>query len=284
MRFIRLQNLTLVLSLFALAVFVATSAAPIAFAQSNISGDIVGTIMDASGASLPGATITVTSVEKGQPKTATSGSFGEYRVPLLAPGKYKVSVTAPGFETTTVDTSISAGVVTQMNLNLTVGKASTTVEVSSEAIQVMHVDEAQLSTSFDLQQLQDLPNPGGDLTFVAQTTPGAVMNTHGGYEGDPYLNLNNSGATNLLLGSNDVDSVTVTTNSYDAAFGGLGGAQVNEITRSGGSAWHGNLDYLWNGRVMNANSWFNKFYKSPRNFDNANQWAAAIGEIGRAHV
>src|ERR1035441_8271949 len=316
MRFIRLQNLTLVLSLFALAVFVATSAAPIAFAQSNISGDIVGTIMDASGASLPGATITVTSVEKGQPKTATSGSFGEYRVPLLAPGKYKMSVTAPGFETTTVDTSISAGVVTQMNLNLTVGKASTAVEVSSEAIQVMHVDEAQLSPSFDLQQLQDLPNPGGDLTFVAQTTPGAVMNTqggygnfstnglpgtsntftmNGGYEGDPYLNLNNSGATNLLLGGNDVETVTVTTNSFDAAFGGLGGAQVNQISRSGGNAWHGNLDYLWNGRVMNANSWFNKFRGgSPRNFDNANQWSAAVGgplrkdkifgfiEIGRA--
>jgi hypothetical protein len=298
MRFIRLQNLTLVLSLLALSVFVATSAAPIAFAQSNISGDIVGTIMDASGAALPGATITVTSVEKGQPKTATSGSFGEYRVPLLAPGMYKMSVTAPGFETTTEDTSISAGTVTQLNLHLTVGKASTTVEVNSEAIQVMHVDEAQLSTSFDLQQLQDLPNPGGDLTFVAQTTPGAVMNTqggygnfstnglpatsntftvNGGYEGDPYLNLNNSGATNLLLGSNDVETVTVTTNSYDAAFGGLGGAQVNEITRSGGSAWHGNLDYLWNGRVMNANSWFNKFYGSSRNFDNANQWAAAIG-------
>jgi hypothetical protein len=298
MRFIRLQNLTLVLSLLALAVFVATSAAPVAFAQSNISGDIVGTIMDASGASLPGATITVTSVEKGQPKTATSDNVGEYRVPLLAPGKYNVSVTAPGFETTTVDTSISAGVVTQLNLHLTVGKASTTVEVSSEAIQVMHVDEAQLSTSFDLQQLQDLPNPGGDLTFVAQTTPGAVMNTqggygnfstnglpatsntftvNGGYEGDPYLNISNSGATNLLLGSNDVETVTVTTNSYDAAFGGLGGAQVNEITRSGGSAWHGNLDYLWNGRAMNANSWFNKFYGSPRNFDNANQWDAAIG-------
>ena len=81
MRFIRLQNLTLVLSLLALAVFVATSAAPIAFAQSNISGDIVGTITDASGAALPGATVTVTSMEKGQPKTATSGSFGEYRVP-----------------------------------------------------------------------------------------------------------------------------------------------------------------------------------------------------------
>ena len=131
--------------------------------------------------------------------------------------------------------------------------------------------------------MQNLPNPGGDLTFVAQTTPGAVMNTqggygnfstnglpgtsntftvNGGYEGDPYLNLNNSGATNLLLGSNDIDQVTVTTNGFDASFGGLGGAQVNQISRSGGNQWHGNLDYLWNGAAMNANSWFNKYYGS----------------------
>jgi hypothetical protein len=185
-----------------------------------------------------------------------------------------------------------------VNIALSIGQTSTTVEVNSGEIAVLHVDDAQISTSFDLQQLQNLPNPGGDLTFVAQTTPGAVMNTqsgygnfainglpgtsntftvNGGYEGDPYLNLNNSGATNLLLGSNDIDSVTVTTNSYDAAFGGLGGAQVNQISRSGGNNWHGNLDYLWNGRVMNANSWFNKYYDSPRNFDNANQWAAAVG-------
>ncbi len=73
--------------------------------------------------------------------------------------------------------------------------------------------------------------------------------------------------------------MTVTTNSFDAAFGGLGGAQVNQISRSGGNQWHGNLLYLWNGRAMNANSWFNKFYgtPSPRNFDNANQWAASVG-------
>jgi hypothetical protein len=298
MRFFRLQNLAFALSLLAVVGIMALGSAPVAYAQSNISGDIVGTVSDASGAALPGAQVTVTSKDKGQPKTAVSDRVGNYRVPLLAPGKYKVSVTAPGFETTTLETTVSAGVITPLSLSLTVGKASTTVEVSGGAVQVMHVDDAQISTSFDLQQIQNLPNPGGDLTFVAQTAPGAVMNTqggygnfstnglpatsntftvNGGYEGDPYLNLNNSGATNLLLGNNDVDTVTVTTNSYDAAFGGLGGAQVNEISRSGGNAWHGNMVHQWNGRALNANSYFNKQLGSPRNFDNANQWAAAIG-------
>jgi hypothetical protein len=298
MRFIRLQSSILTMSLLSFAGFVANMTAPLAQAQTNISGDIVGTVTDATEAIIPGAQVTITSDKYAQVKTVVTDKEGNYRVPLLAPGKYKVSITAPGFETTTQETVVSAGAITPLSVKLTVGKASTTVEVSSGAIQVLHTDDAQISTSFDLQQMQDLPNPGGDLTFVAQTTPGAVMNTqggygnfstnglpgtsntftvNGGYEGDPYLNISNSGATNMLLGNNDVETVTVTTNSYDAAFGGLGGAQVNEMSRSGSNQWHGNLTYNWNGRAMNANSFFNKYYGSPRNFDNANQWAAAVG-------
>ena len=298
MRFIRMQNAALAFSLLAVAGFVANTTAPVAYAQSNISGDIVGTVTDASGAALPNAQITVTSLDKGVVNVVTADKVGNYRVPLLPPGRYKISISASGFDTTTATAVVSAGVITPMSVKLTVGQASTTIEVSASVAQVLHVDDAQISTSFDLQQIQNLPNPGNDLTFVAQTAPGAVMNTqggygnfstnglpatsntftvNGGYEGDPYLNLNNSGATNLLLGNNDVETVTVTTNSYDAAFGGLGGAQVNEISRSGGNKFHGNLTYWWNGRVMNANSYFNKQAGSPRNFDNANQWAAAIG-------
>ncbi len=271
---------------------------PAAYAQSNISGDISGSVSDASGAIIPNAQVTVTSVARGDSKVVTSDSAGNFRVPLLSPGRYKVSVAAPGFATATAEATISAGVITPLAIKLTIGQATTTIEVSADSAQLLHVDDAQISTTFDLQQIQSMPNPGNDLTFVAQTAPGAVMNTqggygnfstnglpatsntftvNGGYEGDPYLNLNNSGATNLLLGNNDVDSVTVTTNSYDAAFGGLGGAQVNEISRSGSNRWHGNLGYWWNGRAMNANSYFNKQSGSPRGFTNANQWAAAIG-------
>ncbi len=298
MRFARLQNAALTLGLLAVSGLLATTTAPSAFAQSNISGDITGVVTDASGASLPNAQVTVTSQDKGVVNNIMSDRSGNFRVPLLPPGRYKVAVTAAGFDTTTVDATVSAGTISPVNIKLTVGQASTTIEVSAGAGQLLHVDDAQISTTFDLQQIQNLPNPGNDLTFVAQTAPGAVMNTqggygnfstnglpatsntftvNGGYEGDPYLNLNNSGATNLLLGNNDVEQVTVTTNSYDAAFGGLGGAQVNEISRSGGNKYHGNLVYWWNGRALNANSFFNKQSGSPRNFDNVNQWAAAIG-------
>jgi hypothetical protein len=272
--------------------------ATMAIAQSNISGDVYGTVMDPSGAAVPSAQVTVTSLDKGTQYTATTNSTGGFRVSLLPPGRYKISATSAGFSTATAETMVSAGEVTPVNIKLAVGQQATTVEVTAGSGEILHTDDAQMSTNFNLEQIQSLPNPGNDLTFVAQTTPGAVMNTqggygnfsvnglpgtsntftiNGGYEGDPYLNLNNSGATNLLLGNNDVQTVTVITNSYDAAFGGLGGAQINEISRSGGNRWHGNLGYWWNGRAMNANSYFNKQLGSPRNFDNANQWAAAIG-------
>jgi hypothetical protein len=298
MRFWRLQNATLAFSLMAIAGVTVNTLAPVMRAQSNISGDITGTVTDPSGAALANAKVTVTSDKSGQVKTAATNSVGDYRVSLLQPGSYKISITAPGFDTTTQTAVVSAGTVITVSAKLTVGQASTTVEVAAGDVELLHPDDAQISTTFDQQQIQSMPNPGNDLTFVAQTAPGAVMNTqggygnfsvnglpgtantftvNGGYEGDPYLNLNNSGATNLLLGNNDVESVTVTTNSYDAAFGGLGGAQVNEISRSGGNKYHGNLIYWWNGSLLNANSFFNKQSDSPKNFSNANQWAAAVG-------
>ncbi|WP_420237932.1 carboxypeptidase regulatory-like domain-containing protein [Telmatobacter bradus] len=267
-------------------------------AQSIISGDITGTIADPSGAALLNAQVEVTSATTGQTKTVIVDKTGGYRVPLLPPGKYKVTASVAGFDTVSATTTVATGSIATVNLVLAVGKALTTVEVSGGDIQTLDVDDAQLSTSFDVAQIQNLPNPGNDLTFVAQTTPGAVMNTqsgygnfsvnglpgtsnmytvNGGYEGDPYLNVGNSGASNLLLGNNDVDTVTVTTNSFDVAFGGLGGAQVNEMTRSGSNQYHGNALYWWNGRAMNANSWFNKYYGTARAFDNANQWATSVG-------
>ena len=157
--------------------------------------------------------------------------------------------------------------------------------------QLLEPDSAELNTSFSFEQLQSVPNPGGDITYVAQTAPGVVMNTamglgnfsvfglpgtsnnftmNGMQVNDPFLNLNNSGPSNLLLGLNDVSEVNVVTNAYGAQMGSFGGAQVNAVSRSGGNAFHGNANYWWNGRAMNANDWFNT--SNPRPFSNSNQY------------
>jgi len=277
--------------------YLSLALAPVAIAQTNISGDISGTITDDTGAAIPGATITVMSKLNGASKIVQSGSRGEYRVPLLSPGDYQLNVTATGFEGAKTVINVATGSVANGDVKMALGKSTTTVEVTA-AEPLLHTEDAQISTSYTMQQVQSLPNPGNDLTFIAQTSPGVVMNTNsgtgnfsvfglpatsntftvnGGYQNDPFLNLNNSGATNLLLGNNDVADVTVISNAYDAAFGGLGGAQVNEISRSGGNSFHGNATYWWNGRVINANDYFNNAEGTPRPFDNVNQWAAAIG-------
>ena len=271
---------------------------PIAFAQTNISGDIAGTVTDPSGAVLAGATVTITDVSTGSARTTTTNSSGQYRIPLLPPDTYKVTVTAPGFQMTEQTITLGIGRVNQVNVKMTVGKSNQTVMVSANTVPLLHTEDAQITTTFTMQQVQTLPNPGNDLTFIAQTAPGTVMNTqsgygnfsafglpavantftvNGGYENDPYLNLSNSGATNLLLGNNDIANVTVTSNAYTASFGGLGGAQISETSRSGSNAFHGNATYWWNGSSMNANNYFNNQTGTKRPFSNVNQWAAAIG-------
>jgi len=303
MRFFRLNILSLAFSLLAVTCLIAGLTASVMHAQSNISGDIAGTVTDSSGAALPNATVSVTSLASGQIKIVQSDKVGDFRVPLLAPGSYKIVIKAAGFETTTLNTTVTAGIISQVNVKLPVGSTAVTVQVSESEIALLHTDAADLSTTITPEQVQTLPNPGNDLTFSAQTAPGSIMNTqggygnfssfglpatantftlNGGYENDPFLNLNNSGATNLLLGNNDVSSVSVINNAYDAAFGGLGGSQVNEMSRSGSNQFHGNATYFWNGRLLNANDWFNKHVPSaaditPRSFDNANQWAGGIG-------
>ena len=266
-------------------------------AQSIISGDIAGIVTDQSGAAVTGATVTLTSKASGAAQTITTNSSGAYRIPLVKPGDYTILVAAPGFEQASLPIAVAAGVVNSADIKLTVGSASQTVEVTATA-PILHTEAADLSTSFSMQQVQSLPNPGNDLTFVAQTAPGSVMNTgsgygnfssfglpatsntftiNGGYLNDPYLNVNNSGATNLLLGNNDVSDVTVISNAYNASFGGLGGAQINEISRSGSNKFHGNAAYWWNGSSMNANNFFNNQSGTKKPFDNVNQWATAIG-------
>jgi len=201
-----------------------TLCTPKLYAQNGVSGDISGIVTDPTGAVIPGAKVTVVSVDTGATQTVVTNSSGNYRASLLKPGNYKLTFTLAGFETVSFTTTASAGAVSEADAKLPLGSSSTVVEVT-ETAPLLHTESAEISTEFTQEQISSLPNPGNDLTFIAQTTPGAVMNTmggfgnfasfglpatantftlNGGYENDPFLNVGNSGATNLLLGNNDV--------------------------------------------------------------------------------
>ena len=186
-----------------------------------------------------------------------------------------------------------------VNAKLEVGTMGTTVEVSGVA-PLMETESADLSTSFDRNLVENLPNGGNDLTAVAYTAPGVMMNSGGMFgnfnanglpatsnvftvdgenQMDPFLNLNNSGPTNLMLGKNSIDEATVITNAYSGQYGQQAGAQVNLVSKGGTNQYHGNVQYEWTGRAMDANNWFNTFFQppQPRPFANNNQWAASFG-------
>ena len=280
-----------------IAVFVFTI--PI-WPQSLVSGDLAGDVVDASGAASPKASLTLRSTDSREVFTSVTNGVGAYRFPLLKPGHYELTVTASGFGSQAEKTVVQVGQQTTVNFTLAVASSGTTVQVSAESEPLLQSDHADISTAFDEQQVQYVPNPGNDLTYVAQVAPGALMNTEqgagnfevfglpgssnvftvdGGFEDTYGINVNYSSASDLLLGNNDVAEVTVVGPAYQGQYGSSSGAFVTELTKSGGSSYHGNAVYWWNGRILNANDYFNKqaLPFTPRPFDNANQWAGSIG-------
>src|SRR5262249_34709924 len=192
---------------------------------------------------------------------------------------------------------VSVGQITTTNLKLELGATSEVLEVTG-APPLVETENANLATTYSSAQLSQLPTPGGDVTSYAYSAPGITLNSAAGFGNfssyglpstsnlfttsgndnmDPYLNLNNSGASNLSLGANELDQISVVQNGYTAQYGRQAGAQVNAATKSGTNSLHGNASYWWNGSKLNANDWFSNNSGAPKPFANNNQWAASIG-------
>jgi Carboxypeptidase regulatory-like domain/TonB-dependent Receptor Plug Domain/TonB dependent receptor len=268
----------------------------LSFAQTITTGDVTGTLMDASGAVIPDAVVVLKSLETGASRTVKSNNVGIYRFNLISPGRYEISATSSGLRSDIGGIVVGVGQVTAANLTLKVEESKQVVLVT-EAAPVLQADNANLATSFSAAQVESLPAPGGDITSLAFTVPGIVVSTGSGYgnfnshglpgisnlftmngvdEMDPYLNLNNSGASNLTLGQNEVQEVSVVQNGYSAQYGRQAGAQVNFITKSGSNAFHGSMLYTYNGSFMNANDFFNNETDTPRGRAISNQYGALL--------
>jgi hypothetical protein len=268
-----------------------------AWAQSIVSGDVTGTVTDPSGAVIPGAKITLKNNDSGQTQNGNSNASGVYRFALLKPGRYTLTVTQSGFGTVTQGAFVSVGGVTRADVKLAVGSQAQTVEVTAET-PLIQSDNGNTQTSFNTAQIDASASPGGDITTIAELAPGIQTNTSsgGGYgnftsngipatanlftvngsdEMDPYLNLNNSGASNLAIGSNELAEVTITTNGYTGEYGRNAGAQVNYATKSGTNHFHGNAIYNWSGAAINARDWFDRTGAAPNTHDH--QWAGGVG-------
>ena len=194
---------------------------------------------------------------------------------------------AQGFDPQQNDNVFSGlGQKQTVNFTLKVAQSNQTVEVSGTA-PLINPENPNTSTNLNAPALENLPNPGGDLTYPLQFAAGALVNTAGsgndfvggtngygnvefnglpalsnGYivdgleTNDPLTNLNSGLSTNLVLGLNSISEVTVNTLSYAVDQGRYGASQVNYVTKSGTNQFHGNLYELWNGSRFNAADYF----------------------------
>jgi hypothetical protein len=258
-----------------------------ALAQGETTSAVVGQVQDTTDAVVPGATVTITNHETGLKRTARTDDAGRFNFPQLKPGTYSVRAEAQGFDAGQNDNVISGlGQKQTVDFTLKVARSNEAVEVSSAA-PIINPENANTSTTLAAPALEDLPNPGGDLTYPLQFAPGALINTAGssndfvgssngygnvefnglpalsnGYivdgleTNDPLTNLNSGLSTNLVLGLNSISEVTVNTLSYSVDQGRYGASQVDYVTKSGTNQFHGNLYELWNGSLLNAADYF----------------------------
>ena len=284
--------------LFCLLVCMAGSA----FAQNRSTGEIRGTVTDASGAVLPGVTVTLNNVDTGEAKDFTTNGDGIFDTVSTPTGHYNITYSKAGFKKLTRG-PIRLDVVTiTEDATLQVGAVTEEVRVSAEGAPLLDTETGQQATTLETRLMNDLPQIGAGITgndwanFNA-FLPGAGSAPHGRASegsgpwnsGDAvelngnlpnYANFLADGATTQLPVSNNNDNMTfetvaevqVTTSSFSAQYG-MGGAVFNQISKGGSNTFHGAAYEYWQNDIMNAASYFSHKVSYLR-YD---EWGGSIG-------
>jgi hypothetical protein len=306
---------TLHMRLLALLVFVFGLAAVPVIAQSTY-GAITGTVTDSSGAAVPGATVTVTSLGTGEVHTAKSDAAGNYSVVNLMPAIYKVQVEKDKYKRYVRSSlELPVGATIRIDASLEVGAATETVEVTAQ-VALLQTDSGTMSTQVEGQTVTEMPLNGRNSMNLLALSAGVVP--QGSTQGGTGMNQNNTnhtnnqgwnnyqiggslagessmyvdGAPNSTLGGNTVglimtqDAVqefNVASNSMTADFGRNGGAVINMASKGGSNAIKGSAyEYIRNA-AFNANEFWNKYDQvtgSQKNKPlpwNQNQYGLSLG-------
>jgi hypothetical protein len=281
-----------------------------AFSQSSSTGAISGTVHDASGAVVPGATITAINVATGGKRSTTSQANGDFTLPVLPPGSYRVEVTEKGFKTWNGQgISVVVSETVKVNVGLQIGATSETVDVEGAGAQIQ-TESAELGRVTGSQQIEDLPlvsrnylqiiglNPGVSAEITNATdlgrgstslaAAGGGFSAGGSNTSDNNFQMNgvevndNFGAADFTGGlpvpnPDTLQEFKVVTGQYDAANGRNGGAVVDVLTKTGTNDLHGSLFEFLRNDDLNANEWFNKMNGQPRQVLKQNQFGGTIG-------
>jgi carboxypeptidase family protein len=270
----------------AIAALFLAFASTLSFAQSTNSGDIRGTVSDASGAAVAGATVTLINIDTGETKDFVTNDSGIYDTVSTRPGNYKLVFSKPGFKKSTYGPIVLQVNIITVDATLQVGQVQEEITViEAGGAPLLQTETGQMGVIQESETMAKLPQIGAGITgndwanfnillpgaTGSPTAPGSEGS--GAYNaGDAvsingnlpnYANYLQDGGVVQLPVSNNVDNtlfsalqeVQITTSSFSAQYG-IGGAVFNQITKSGTNTFHGSAYEYWQNSVLNARPFF----------------------------
>jgi hypothetical protein len=270
------------------------------YAQVGSTGSVSGTVTDPGGGVVPNATVKLTSELNGDARSTKTSETGAFFFGALTPGPYTVRVDATGFRSREQKNNnlLSAARLEMGQLALEVGSVTESVEVTAQAAAVATSTSAQTST-IDSGQMDKVPVRGRDPMSVLKTLPGvqiiADQDTWGGsfqstvpqFQGRGgntiYTDGVNGGDGNgggNFSGITSIDAiaeVNIQANSYTAEYGLKGGAQINLVTKHGGSEFHGTAAWYKRHEMFNAQNFFNNRTNTRKPLYRYSDWSGTLG-------
>jgi hypothetical protein len=264
-----------------------------AFAQ--ITGDLRGVVLDASGAAVPQATVTLKSLETGESRTTTVSDDGVFNFALLRIGQYEVRAEATGFRAASAVAEVKTGEIASARLQLEIGQVTETVVVS-DAVTQLDTENAQIQTSVTGEKIQEIPvarNPNLFALMAPGVAPVSAanpflssgsFNANGGRgRGNNIMvdgitatdvSVTGTGGTLNPLNFSSIKEVKVITNNFNAEYGRNASTQVLYITKNGTNELHGELFEYFRNDKLNARSFFDTSGKASIVRQNEYGWAA----------
>lgn len=227
---------------------------------------VLGTVVDAQNAALPGATVTVRNLDTGFTRTAVTTAEGGFRIAAIPPGNYELSAELAGFASN-VRRGVTLRVGAEAVVNFQMALAGLSEQVTVQAdVPVVETTTATLQGALRREQMEMLPIAGRNYTNLLRLMPGAAANnssfSFGGSRGrsntwvvDGVHNTNEiSGFQNQVPALDSIQEVQVLVNGFKAEYGQASGGIVNVITRSGSNDFHGNALFLFQDNRLRARS------------------------------
>jgi Carboxypeptidase regulatory-like domain len=289
----------------ALGFILAISLLPGSLAAQAVTGTILGTVTDTSGALIPGATITLTHAGTGLTRTVVSDAAGEYTAPSLPTGKYTVTAELSGFKTVTLpDVDLGVDQRVRINMRLEIGTVSETITITGQS-PLVQISSSELGTTVNEEQIKTLPLNGRNFVNLTRTVPGVVR-------GIPGANIDGAGSlawrasasfsangqrprdNNYMLDGVDnnetwlqtvvlfpsvdaIDEFKLQTSTYSAEFGRSLGGVVNIQIKSGTNAMHGSAFEFLRNDAFDANNFFNNRAGRPKPDFSQHQFGGTAG-------